>query len=93
MKQAFQVLVLIPFLVLCYQMYSYSASRTGTQKQSSCQLLGIVYMTAGTVALVSRSPLLAFTGIILIMAGFRLLAKGLDRINKKTFIDRYHDDL
>jgi uncharacterized membrane protein HdeD (DUF308 family) len=74
-------------------MYSYSVSRKGAEKQSSCQLLGIVYMTAGIVALAFHSPLMAFTGLILIMFGFRLLAQGLDRIDKKIFIDRYDDDL
>jgi len=93
MKLFFQILLLIPFLVLCFQMYSYSVSRKGVEKQNSCQLLGIVYMTAGIVALALHSPLMAFTGLILIMFGFRLLAKGLDRIDKKIFIDRYDDSL
>lgn len=92
MKEFLLSLVIVPFLVLCFQMYSFSVSREGAEKQSRCQALGILYMTAGTVALVSHSPLLAFTGLILIMFGFRLLAKGLDRIDKKTFIDRFDGD-
>lgn len=92
MKQFLQILLVGPFLVLCFQMYSFSVTREGVERQNRCQWLGGIYMTIGTVALVFHSTILAFTGVILLMIGFRLLAKGLDRINKKVFIDQCDDD-
>ena len=82
----------IPLLVFCYQLYSFAASRCGEEKQKRCQVLGVVYMTAGIMSLVARGPAFVFMGLILIMFGFRLLAKGLDRLAKSTYIDRYDGD-
>jgi hypothetical protein len=88
----FQILFLIPLLVICFQIYSFSSSRKGEDRQKSCQKLGIAYAVIGILALVMREPLFAFFGLILIMFGLRLMAKGLDRLNKSVFIDRYHGD-
>lgn len=82
----------IPLLVFCYQLYAFAASRGGEEKQRRCQVLGIVYMTAGIMALVVRGPVFVFMGLMLLMFGFRLLAKGLDRMGKSIYIDRYDGD-
>jgi len=82
----------IPLLVFCYQLYAFAASSNGEVKQRRCQHLGIFYMTAGIMALVVRGPAFVFIGLMLLMFGFRLLAKGLDRMGKITYIDRYDGD-
>jgi uncharacterized membrane protein len=92
MSSYFQLLILIPLLVICYQIYAFSSSRIGEDRQSRCQRLGIGYMVIGILALVEREPLFAFFGFILIMFGFRLMAKGLDRIDKTVFIDSYNEE-
>lgn len=92
MSAYFQLLIVIPLLVICYQIYAFSSSRKGEDKQSRCQKLGIGYMAIGILALIERQPLFAFFGLILIMFGFRLMAKGLDRIDKTVFIDCYNDE-
>lgn len=85
-------LITLPLLVVCYQLYSFSAKGTGVEKQGRCLKLGIAFMTFGITALALKSVPFSFFGMILIMFGFRLLAKGLDRIDKKRFIDRCEDD-
>lgn len=92
MAPYFQLLIIIPLLVVCYQIYTFTSSRKGVEKQSRCQKLGIAYTVIGILALIWREPLFAFFGLILIMFGLRLMAKGLDRLDKKIFIDRYEDD-
>lgn len=87
-----KLLILIPLLVICYQIYNFTSSRTGTEKQNRCRRLGIGYMVLGVLALTEREPLFAFFGLILIMFSFRLMAKSLDRLDKTIFIDRYDDD-
>jgi hypothetical protein len=84
-----EFLITLPLLAFCYQFFSLAAMSTGVEKQRRCQKLGIIYMTIGVTALVFRSLPFVFFGLILMMSGMRLLAKGLDRIDKKTFIDRY----
>lgn len=91
MAQYFQLLIIIPLLVICYQIYAFTSSRKGAEKQSRCQKLGIGYTAIGILALIWREPLFAFFGLVLIMFGLRLMAKGLDRIDKKIFIDRYDE--
>ena len=73
-------------------MYSFSASGKGVERQDSCLKLGVTYMTIGICSLATRSTPLAFFGITMIMFAFRLLAKGLDRLDKKKSIDRYDED-
>lgn len=92
MRLYIEFLLTIPILLICYQMYAFSVHKKGLEMQSSCRTLGIVYMTVGIVALIARSPAFVFLGLILIMSGFRLMAKGLDRIDKKVFIDRYNEE-
>lgn len=86
-----KLLIMIPLLIICFQIYEFTSSRKGVEKQNRCQTLGIVYMVIGIISLVERDLMFAFLGLILIMFGFRLLAKGLDRIDKKVFIDRYNE--
>ena len=92
MAPYFQLLIIIPLLVICYQIYAFTSSRKGEEKQSRCQKLGIGYTVLGILALIGREPLFSFFGLILIMLGLRLMAKGLDRIDKKIFIDSYNEE-
>ncbi len=87
-----EFLIILPLLVVCYQLYSFSANSTGVEKQERCLKLGIAFMTFGITAMALKSVPFSFFGIVLIMFGFRLLAKGLDRLDKKRFIDRCDDD-
>ncbi|MBW4056186.1 MAG: hypothetical protein HIU83_12460 [Proteobacteria bacterium] len=87
-----EFLIILPLLIVCYQLYSFSANSTGVEKQERCLKLGIAFMTFGITALAIRSIPFSFFAIVLIMFGFRLLAKGLDRLDKKRFIDRCEDD-
>jgi hypothetical protein len=89
MHAYFEILAMLPVMVICYQLYAYAADSQGEQRQRRFQKLGIAFMAIGITALVSREPVFVFAGLILIMAGFRLMAKGLDRMDKKLFIDRY----
>lgn len=86
-----KLLIMIPLLIICFQIYEFTSSRKGKEKQNRCQTLGIGYMVIGIISLIERDPIFAFFGLILIMFGFRLLAKGLDRIDKKVFIDKYNE--
>ena len=92
MRTYVEILVLLPLLVMCYQLYFFSVHSEGKKQQERCQKLGVVFMTFGIMALVFKSAPLAFFGLILIMFGFRLIARGLDRLDKKVFIDQYEDD-
>jgi hypothetical protein len=84
-----EFLATLPVMVICYQLYTYSINSTGVERQQRLQKLGIACMAIGITALVAREPALVFMGLVLIMGGFRLMAKGLDRLDKKLFIDRY----
>ena len=92
MRSYFEILIILPLLVLCYQLYFFSIQSVGQKQQERCQKLGIVLMTLGITALAFKSVPSAFFGLIMIMFGFRLIARGLDRLDKKIFIDRYKDD-
>lgn len=92
MQNLIEMTILLPLLVVLYQFYKYAIKRIGVEKQKSCQLLGIVYCTLGITSLAIHSPFFVFTGLLLLMFGLRLIAHGLDRINKSVFIDRYDDD-
>lgn len=76
-------------LVFLFQLYSYAIGRQGVERQNTCRSLGIIYFTFGVISLVSHDYLLVCTGLILMMFGFRLMSYGLDRLDKKIFIDRY----
>ncbi len=85
-------MIILPLLVGCFQLYTFSVNSEGEEKQGRCQKLGIAFMTCGIIALVFKTiPLVGF-GFILIMIGFRLLAKGLDRLDKSVFIDQCEED-
>lgn len=83
--------IMIPFFVVSLQFYSWIVSLEGLEKQRHCRSLGIAYTTAGTLCLILRSLPFAVIGLIFFMLGLRLLAHGLDRINKTRFIDSYQD--
>jgi hypothetical protein len=93
MQSYIEALIILPLLVLCYQLYSFSVNSDGRERQGRCQKLGIMFMTLGITALVFKSAPSAFFGLILMMLGFRLLAKGLDRLDKKVFIDQLDEDM
>ena len=88
-----KLLILIPFLTLFYQLYAYAVRQKGVERQDLCRNLGITTFTIGIVCLVFRDLLFGVAGIIFMMFGFRLIAHGLDRIDKKVYIDRLDDDL
>lgn len=88
---AMKYLILLPFLAVIYQIYSYAVSRHREERQRVCRGLGIVLFTVGVVVLITRDPFLVFTGMLLMMLGFRLIAHGLDRLDKKIYIDSYSE--
>jgi uncharacterized membrane protein YccF (DUF307 family) len=90
MKILIQILITLPLLMLCFQLYSYSVNCEGKERQHNCQMFGIVFMTAGIVSLVFKSIVFSFFGLILMMFGFRLMARGLDRLEKK-YSDQHKD--
>ena len=84
-----KLLFLIPFLALYYQLYNYATIQKGQERQRICRNLGIISFTLGIVSLVSHDYLFVIAGLIFMMFGFRLIAHGLDRLDKNIFIDRY----
>jgi hypothetical protein len=92
MESFLKYLLLLPIWVFGAQLYCFTASLEGVQRQEGCQKLGILYITAGIVSLVFREMLFVVSGLMLIMLGLRLVSYSLDRIDKKTFIDRYKED-
>jgi hypothetical protein len=87
-----EIAVLITLFAVLYQFYSYTNQSKGAERQKRCQATGIAYLTFGICAFVSKTVLSVFAGLFLMMFGFRLVAHGLDRIDKTTFIDHYRDD-
>jgi hypothetical protein len=92
MKEIIEFAVLVPLFVIFYQFYSYSVSSKGEARSKKCLTCGIAFSTLGITGLAFQSIITVFGGVILIMMGFRLLAYGLDRVDKKVFIDRFDDD-
>ena len=92
MKVIIELIVLIPLFIIFYQFYSYSISANGEEKQTKCLVLGVISSTVGITCLAFHTTITVFGGLILLMFGFRLIAKGLDRVDKKIFIDHYKDD-
>ena len=92
MESFVKYLLLLPLWAFCAQLYCFAANLKGVQRQEGCQKLGILYITAGIVSLVFREMLFVVSGLMLIMLGLRLVSYSLDRIDKKTFIDRYKED-
>lgn len=87
-----EYLLLFMMLVVFFQMYFFAISCTGVEKQNRCQNFGIVFTSIGIVCLIFHQIQLVTGGLILMMLGFKLIAHGLDRIDKKIFITRYNDD-
>lgn len=87
-----ETLVVFPLLILSYQFYTFSVMSHTSRVQDRCQKLGVVYMTFGIIALVFKSAPVVSFGFVLMMLGFRLMAKGLDRLDKKIYIDRFEED-
>lgn len=85
-------ILLLPALLFAYQMYRYTVSLQRVEKQRACRSLGILITAAGIVCLAIHDVIFVMFGFVLIMAGFRLVAFGLDRKNKTVFIDRFQDD-
>ncbi|MBK5275196.1 MAG: hypothetical protein JJE30_09125 [Desulfuromonadales bacterium] len=85
-------ILLLPFWVICGQLYFYSVSQKNEQRQRGCRSLGIFFLTIGIVSLVSRDYWFVISGLALIMLGLRLTAYGLDRIDKSIYIDRCEED-
>ncbi len=79
-------------VIVFNQLYAYAVSLKGQEKQDTCQKFGITYLTIGIFSLASRVTPVIIGGLIMIMMGLRLIAHGLDRINKSTYIDRYNPD-
>jgi hypothetical protein len=92
MKDLIELIILVPLFIMCYQFYAYSMTSKGVDRQKKCQMLGIAYTTVGICSLVFHSPVAVFGGLILIMLGFRLIARGLDRLDKNIYIDQYSED-
>jgi hypothetical protein len=92
MESFAKYLLLLLLWVFGAQLYCFAAGLEGVQRQEGCQKLGILYITAGIVSLVFRELVFVVSGFMLIMLGLRLVSYGLDRIDKKTFIDRYKDE-
>jgi uncharacterized membrane protein len=82
-------LIVPMFLVFWFQLYSYAIGRQGEERQTTCKILGIFSFTLGVLSLLTHDYLLVSTGLILMMFGFRLMSYGLDRLDKKVFIDNY----
>jgi hypothetical protein len=91
MRTFVELIIIIPLLILCFQLYFFSINSIGVQKQQRCQKLGIVFMTFGIVALVFKTvPIVSF-GLVLMLFGFSLISKGLDRLDKKFYVDQSVD--
>jgi len=84
--------VMVPFVVVMFQFYSWIVSLKGDEKQKHCRTLGITYTTLGTVAFIFRTLPSAVLGFILVMLGLRLLEQGLDRADRTVFIDQAGKD-
>jgi hypothetical protein len=86
-----KLLALLPLLIGLLQMYNYAVTKSGVERQKNCRGFGITCITVGIVSLVFRSVPLTVAGLILIMMGLRLVAHGLDRLDKTVYIDRYQE--
>ena len=92
MHSFIEILIILPLLVLFFQFYFFSVKCEGVLRQERCQKLGIVFMTIGIVALVFKTVPSAFFGLVMMMFGFRLISRGLDRLEKNIVISPCEDD-
>ncbi|BCS52279.1 hypothetical protein [Geobacter sp. SVR] len=91
MVKSFECVLLLMVLMGCYQLYCFSVTRKGFDRQRRCLVLGVLYLTLGSVGLVCGFPL-AIGACVLLMMGLRLASYGLDRMDKQIYIDRYAGD-
>ena len=89
---ALKLLVLLSGLIVFVQMYNFAVGKKGEEKQKACRAFGVACTTVGIACLIYRTVLTTFSGLFLIMMGLRLIAHGLDRLNKTVFIDRFDED-
>lgn len=87
-----RLFALLPFFAFFYQLYRFAVTQHGIAREKACFSLGITYFCFGTLSLVLRVKILALPGVLFLMMALLLIAKGLDRKDKKIFIDRYDDD-
>ena len=87
-----KLLGIVPVLVFGYQLYRYTVTLEKEERQRACRSLGIIIFAAGVTCLAFRNYIAVFAGLFMLMFGLRLIAYGLDRKNKKIFIDRYDED-
>jgi hypothetical protein len=92
MLQLIIIFAVLTFLTLCYQGYRYAVTQTGVDRQNACQHHGIFFTSVGASAFLVPSVPVGFAGLVLIMLGLRLIAQGLDRIDKTIHIDRFVED-
>lgn len=86
------IFLAIPVVVIVTQLYLYAISRKGVARQGSCRKMGITFASLGVVSLALHNVVIVFLGFYLIMIGLLLMANGLDRLDKRVYIDRYNDD-
>ena len=91
MRELIELAIILPVLIILYQLYRFSLRHTGVTRQKTCLLLGTVYCTLGITSLAIHTLFFVIGGLLLILFGLRLFAHGLDRIDKQVFIDRYDE--
>ena len=92
MMEYIKLLILLPVIVFGYQLFRYTVTLKREEKQRACRSLGIVIFPAGVVCLVFHNFYTVIAGLVMIMFGLRLVAYGLERKDKKIFIDRFEED-
>lgn len=92
MTEYLKLLILLPVIVFGFQLYRYTITLKREEKQRACRSLGIIIFPAGVICLVFRNFYAVITGLVMIMFGLRLIAYGLERKDKKIFIDRFDED-
>lgn len=86
-----KLFIILPLFAVIFQIYNYALTRKREEKQAVCRGLGIAMLTFGIVSLIFRDFLSVVAGLLLMMVGFRLIAHGLDRLDKTIFIDSYSE--
>jgi len=92
MTEYLKLLLILPVIVIGYQLYRYTITLKREEKQRACRSLGIIIFPAGVICLVFRNFYAVMAGLVIIMFGLRLIAYGLERKEKNIFIDRYEED-
>ena len=92
MTEYLKLMLILPVIVIGYQLYRYTITLKREEKQRACRSLGIIIFPAGVICLVFRNFYAVMAGLVIIMFGLRLIAYGLERKEKNIFIDRYEED-